>query len=297
VRRKAYVTSTAALLAALASVLAGCTGSGSSDGSPDDSKPQGTTTPAPAPPGKYRTLPEACTQVDQKTLDTMLPGIRTITDRRQREQAYAGTPTLSYETDRRTGCRWTGESPYATDHLLIDFERVVSYDTTVSDDSEAQAVFAAKETDAGVTNPPTPHDTPSGGADVGSGEGLSPDSATGDGTDGSDGESGTDASGDAYLCDAPGGGKDGSGTTGSPAALRPHALDDLGDAAFLDDTCTTPSSATRHRTVTVVFRTSNVIVTVQYDEQPTRPTDVPDSKKMQDTAEDLAHTLVGSLGD
>ncbi len=318
-QRKAYVTSAAALLAAL---LAGCTGCSPDTGtgaSPDDSKQYDAgASAAPAPPGKYRTLPEACSQVDQSTLDSMLPGIKTITDEKQRERAYEGTASLTYETDRRVGCRWTGESPYATDHLVIDFERVVSYDTTVSDDNRAQQVFFSKEADAHIDDPAasTAAATPGETQKADGGEGLSADSTTADedttGTpsDACGGPSAGDSGSDGTTADTDGtdgtdGSDDSDGSNGSDATsgsgpeaadgLRSRTLDGLGDAAFLDDTCAAPSSAARHRTVTVVFRTSNVIVTVEYDEQPSRPDDVPDSKKMQDTAQELAHTLAGKL--
>jgi hypothetical protein len=296
VQRKAYVTGAAAVLAVL---LAGCSSGSGNGASPDDSKPIDATASAPpAPPGKYRTLPEACSQVDHSTLDSMLPGIKAIPDKKQREQAYAGTATLTYETDRRVGCRWSGDSPYATDHLLIDFERVVSYDTTVSDDTRAQQVFTSKETAAQLAGPPAP-----GAARQSAGEGLSPDS----------GDASADPSAD--TCDLPAGpatgAAPGSGSAapgGATSASTPstgaggaqngpgsRVLRGLGDAAFLDDSCTAPASAAGHRTVTVVFRTSNVIVTVEYDEQASRPTDVPDRKKMQDTTQDLAHKLAGKL--
>lgn len=49
--------------------------------------------------------------------------------------------------------------------------------------------------------------------------------------------------------------------------------------------------------MTVVFRTSNVIVTIEYDEQPGRRTDIPDSKEMQDKAQELASSLADGFAD
>ena len=102
-QRKAFVSGTAALLAAL---LAGCTSGSGSGGSTDNSNPgdAGTATVA-AQPGKYRTLPEPCGAVSHDTLDTLLPGIAQLTDRTQREKAYDGDATLTYDTDRKAGCR------------------------------------------------------------------------------------------------------------------------------------------------------------------------------------------------
>jgi hypothetical protein len=124
VQRKAYVSGSAALLAAL---LAGCTGGSGSGGSTDNSNPgeAGTATVA-AQPGKYRTLPEPCGAVSHDTLDSLLPGITQLTDGTRREQAYEGDATQTYDTDRKVGCRWKVESADATDHLFVDFERVVS---------------------------------------------------------------------------------------------------------------------------------------------------------------------------
>ncbi|GHJ34793.1 DUF3558 domain-containing protein [Streptomyces sp. TS71-3] len=299
------MTGSTALLAALVALLAGCTADSGSRDASGDAKPAGAGTSAPpAPPGKYRTLPEPCGEVEKGSLDTMLPGIKTISDEQQRERAYEGSAALTYDTDRRVGCRWSGESPYATDHLLIDFERVVSYDTTVSDDTRAQQVFSTKETDAGLT-PSTPPGKPQKGSS------SSPSASAGAG--GSGGSAMNPDSLDAGDSGVPGGSCAASGTGGSGAPAGPgatgssglsgagvppsRALNGLGDAAFLDDTCSSPSSAARHRTVTVVFRTSNVIVTVQYDEQAGNPTLLPDSKKMQDSAQDLAHELAGRLSD
>lgn len=46
----------------------------------------------------------------------------------------------------------------------------------------------------------------------------------------------------------------------------------------------------------MVFRTSNVIVTLQYEEQPMAVGAVPDSKEMQDRALNLASRLDDALG-
>lgn len=47
--------------------------------------------------------------------------------------------------------------------------------------------------------------------------------------------------------------------------------------------------------MTVAFRTSNVIVTIEYEEQPATVGVVPDSKEMQDKARKLAAQLSDSL--
>lgn len=287
-QRKAYLPGVAALLTAL---LAGCTGGGALGGEPDDSKPGETGgTTAAAEPGKYRTLPEPCGQVDRGTLDSMLPGIEEIPGEEQREKAYEGAPTVTFDTDRRVGCRWKVESSDATHHLFVDFERVVSYDNAVSDDTRATEIYSARAQKADLAEP---SGTPSADADT------NPDADT----DAENDKGGEPSDGAGSGSDKGGSGK-GDGTSGdspgeavTPPGLEPRVLDELGDEAFLDDALTTAGSATRHRTVTVVFRTSNVVVTVEYDEQPGRRTEIPDSKEMQDKAQELAGTLAEGFDD
>ncbi|MES5824310.1 DUF3558 domain-containing protein [Streptomyces sp. RG80] len=264
-QRKAYVPGVAALLVAL---LAGCTGSSDDGGTTDDSNPgDAGTASAVAEPGRYRTLPEPCSAVGESTLDSLLPGIPQIADEDQREKAYEGAPTVTFDTDRKVGCRWKVESTDATDRLLVDLERVVSYDTSVSDDSQAEALFAEKQEAADL---PEPEASESSTSDVSSS--ASPSSSP----------SATSST-----------------ATGSPSAtpsdLQPRILDDLGDEAFLDDALSSSGSTARQRTVTVAFRTSNVIVTIVYEEQPATVGVVPDSEEMQDRARKLASQLADTL--
>ncbi|CAM5523381.1 DUF3558 domain-containing protein [Streptomyces afghaniensis] len=275
-QRKAYAPGIAALLAAL---LAGCTG-GSGDGGPtDDSNPGDTgTASAAAEPGRYRTLPEPCGAVGQSSLDELLPGIRQITDEEQREKAYEGEATVTYDTDRKVGCQWKVDAPQATDHLLVDFERVVSYDNAVSDDSQAEQLFAEKEAAAHLPAPTatestTPGSTPAGGATPAPSGSPSP--------------SGTSSPSPSTSASA----------SATPTDLQPRVLEEVGDEAFLDDELSSSGSTAKQRTVTVAFRTSNVIVTIEYAEQPATVGVVPDSKEMQDKARKLASQLADSLSD
>ncbi|MEV0736188.1 DUF3558 domain-containing protein [Streptomyces sp. NPDC050549] len=272
-QRKAYVPGAAALLMAL---LAGCTSGSGSGGTTDDANPgdAGTATAA-AQPGKYRTLPEPCGAVGQSTLDSLLPGIKQMTDAEQRAAAYAGEATLTYDTDRKVGCRWKVESTDATDHLLVDFERVVSYDNAVSDDSQAKTIFATKETAADL---PEPAASTSAASDS-----ATPSASASASTTPSSSASSSDSA-SASPSDST-----------APAALQPRTLSDLGDEAFLDDALSSSGSTAKQRTVTVVFRTSNVIVTIEYEEQPATVGVVPDSQKMQDRARKLAAQLADSL--
>ncbi|WP_406838315.1 DUF3558 domain-containing protein [Streptomyces sp. AHU1] len=286
-QRKAYVSGAAVLLAA---VLAGCTG-GSGVGSPaPDSKGGDTGTTAPvAQPGKYRTLPEACGAVDHDTLDTLLPGIQEMTDETLQEKAYAGEATLTYDTDRRDGCDWKVASTAATDHLFVDFERVVSYDNTVSDEEKAGELYGARQSGADLPEPAASASAPASGGATPSPSG-SPSGSPSDGASGSAGDNGSGSG-------APSAPSATASPSQTPADLQPRVLDDLGDEAFLDDKLNTGSSTAQQRTVTVVFRTSNVIVTIEYSEQPTSSTDTPDSEEMQDRAQKLARKLASRLND
>ncbi|MEU2897201.1 DUF3558 domain-containing protein [Streptomyces sp. NPDC001273] len=275
-QRKAYVSGVAALLAA---VLAGCTGSSDSGGPSDNSNPgsAGKATQA-AQPGRYATLPEPCGVVDPRTLDELLPGIGEMTDESKREKAYAGEATLTYDTDRKVGCRWKVESAEATDHLLIDFERVVSYDNAVSDDAQAGQLFATKRSEADLPEPVvTSTDSAPPSTEAATGPSSPPSSASSSASSSSPSGS---PSGSPYA---------------APSDLQPRVLEELGDEAFLDDALDSAGSTAQQRTVTVAFRTSNVIVTIEYAEQPMTVGAVPDSKEMQDRARKLASELADSL--
>ncbi|MFJ4366237.1 DUF3558 domain-containing protein [Streptomyces chartreusis] len=286
-QRKAYVSGVAALLAAL---LAGCTGSSDSGGATDDSNPGDTgTATATAEPGRYRTLPEPCGVVGEDTLDSLLPGIQELTDADQQEKAYEGTPTLTYDTDRKIGCRWKVDSADATDHLFVGFERVVSYDTSVSDDSEAEQLFATKQEAADLPEPV------SSDSDTAGGEGTA-------GTDPSGSPSGSPSSPAANsaspsVSSSTSPSASASTDAAGAAELQPRVLEDLGDEAFLDDRLAGSGSTAQQRTVTVAFRTSNVIVTIEYEEQPATVGVVPDSEEMQDRAQKLAARLADALSE
>ena len=277
VQRRVYVPGVAALLAA---VLAGCTGGSGDGGTADNSNPgsAGTATQA-AQPGRYATLPEPCGVVGDRTLEELLPGLRELTDETQREKAYAGEATLTYDTDRKVGCRWKVESAEATDHLLVDFERIVSYDNAVSDDSQAEQLFARKRAAAHL---PEPQATRSGSTGAGSSPSADPSSSPSSSDSPSGSSSPPPSSGSSSASD-------------SPADLQPRLLEGLGDEAFLDDALDSSGSTAQQRTVTVAFRTSNVIVTVEYAEQPAVVGVAPDSKEMQDRARKLASRLADSL--
>ncbi|MEV7714122.1 DUF3558 domain-containing protein [Streptomyces sp. NPDC088270] len=315
----AHVTGTALL----AAFVVGCSADTGTGGSAADGKP-GETSVAAAAPGKYRTLPEPCGAVATSTLKDLLPGAAELSEEQQ-QKVYEGTAAVTYNTDRRVGCNWKSEDPSSSHTLSIDFERVVSYDPAVSDDDRAREVYTKKETSAGLTSPSGSPDSADGGKDGSTdgskGDGKS-DSAK-DSTKGtkSDPPADSDPASHALTTPASTSASEGGSTgatadehtdgntgdttgdtadddTGSSAEnLQPRVLDDLGDSAFLDDLLTRAGSTAQHRTVSVVFRTSNVIVTVEYTEQPAVSTVVPDSKELQEKAQAVARNLVDKFSE
>ncbi|MFJ3586177.1 DUF3558 domain-containing protein [Streptomyces sp. NPDC090127] len=311
-QRQAYVPGLAALGAALVLGLTGCSSGSGSDTGAVDSK-AGPAAPA-APPGRYRTLFEPCGAIPQNTLRDLLPGATLLPDD-EREAVYRGAAAVTYDTDRRVGCSWKADTPDAMHRLRLDIERVVSYDPTVSDDDSAQEVFSRKQVAADLPQPP-----PSPTGTTPSGTPSSPSTGTESGNPGAPGDpsaattsSTTDAATTPTNPDAPAGGSpsgattptgpppetptDSSGTpSGTPTTgLEPRVLEGLGQVAFLDDALSAGGANGRHRTVSVVFRTSNVIVTVEYVEQTTGSAEAPDSQELQEKARNLARLLAERL--
>ncbi|MEU8523217.1 DUF3558 domain-containing protein [Streptomyces sp. NBC_01216] len=280
-QRQAYVPGLTAVSAVLALGLTGCSSGSGTDVTTTDSK-AGPAAPV-AQPGRYRTLFEPCGSVSRAALQDLLPGAAELPDQ-ERDKAYRGTASVTYDSDRRVGCSWKADTPDASHRLALDIERVVSYDPAVSDDVRAQEVFARKQAAANL-----PQAQRSPGAPVspeGSGSPRTPRPPDG---------SATPPPGHTTAPQPP------SGTVAPPQApapttgLEPRTLDGLGEVAFLDDTLTTDASNGRRRTVSVVFRTSNVIVTVEYLAQTAGATDAPDSAELQEKARNLARLLVDRL--
>lgn len=301
-QRRAYVPGaarTAAVLTALLATigLSGCTSSASNAGL-DDGKSGDSGAPVAAAPGKYRTLPEACGSVDSKTLRTLLPGAD------EDAEVYDGQATVTYDTDRRVGCRWKLETGSGTRYLTIDFERVVSYDPTVSDDDQAKDRYEKKAAAVHLPGASASPDTPSGSPSKSASK-ESSSASSGSGTSGTSGISGNDvpgnggSKGDDSATEDPKSGTSGTDTSGDADGAEttaPRRLDDLGDDAFLDDQLITTDSGI-HRDVTVVFRSSNVIATIEYDQWSTDKTHIPSSEELQVNAEDLAQELTGRLNE
>ncbi|MFB7261274.1 DUF3558 domain-containing protein [Streptomyces nojiriensis] len=261
-------------LAAGAAGLTGCTG-GSSGGSTSDSKAGGSSA-APAQPGKYRSLPAPCKAgADSKKLKGMLPAGDSLTPE-QRDQMYAGVADASYDGDRHVGCRWTGQSPEETRLLAVGFERVVSYDRTASsDDDKAKQVYVRRLTDAKLPFPgPTASPTPAAPTPAAPDPAAPPQSTPAPGGP------------------APGAPASPAASPSAPVELGSRVLEGLGSDAFLEDKLSPAgASAAQSRTVRIVFRTSNVIVTIEYSVQPALPGTVPPSTETQDKARQLAQAL------
>ncbi|MFJ1678890.1 MULTISPECIES: DUF3558 domain-containing protein [unclassified Streptomyces] len=300
-------------IALMAALVVGCSASTGTGGSAPDSKP-GEATVAAAAPGKYRTLLDPCRAVAPSSLKDLLPGAAELPEDQQ-QKVYDGTATVTYDTDRRVGCRWKSEAPGSSHTLFVDFERVVSYDPSVSDDDRAREVYAKKEAAAGLssdadaaTSDSTKKQTlPATDPASDSASGLASHALSGPAAKGKKTDEPTDDSTDGNGHASTDGGKaddTGTGTAGSSGdsegsdeSLLPRTLDGLGDSAFLNDLLTRAGSTAKNRTVSVVFRTSNVIVTIQYTEQPTVSTVVPDSKELQERARSLAQKLVDKFSE
>ncbi|MET9698913.1 DUF3558 domain-containing protein [Streptomyces sp. NPDC006529] len=282
----------------LTALLAGCTGGGGT-GTTTDSKAGGGT-PVAAPPGKYRSLPSPCKAVDGKRLRAMLPAAATLTSP-QRDQLYAGAADTSYDGDRRVGCRWKAQTPEETRLLSVGFERVVSYDrATSSDDAKTRQVYERRLTDAHLPAPVPPSGPTPGASATTPAPGTAPSGAPAPGTAAQPATTAQPATAPPATAPAPGTPATGApapSATPTPPELGSRVLDGLGDAAFVEDRLSAAGSAAQARTVRIVFRTANVIVTVEYSVQPALPGGVPSSAETQEEARQVAQALVERFND
>ncbi|MFI1161675.1 hypothetical protein [Streptomyces sioyaensis] len=288
--RKSFVPGAALVAAAALAVgLTGCTGGSGPDGSGADAKDGGAASSNPAAePGRYQTLPEACGLPSRSAIRGMLPGDGQPLSDAEADKVYGGQADITYDTDRRVGCRWTRETTAGTRHIGLDIQRVVSYDGAVSDDDKAQGIYDDKELAAqipsGAGSPSPTASSPSASKD----KSQDNDKGTGAVPNGASSPKGKAPSGSPSPTSDPS--AEPSGST------APRVLDGLADAAFLNDKLVTADSGV-HRDVTVVFRTSNVIVTLTYDQWSTDKTMLPDSQELQDKARSLAGDLADNLSE
>ncbi|WP_171169892.1 hypothetical protein [Streptomyces sp. I05A-00742] len=296
-QRRAYrlVAAPAALAAAavLAAGLTGCSGGSGGMGGDDDPKPgPGESAPPTAEPGKYHSLPEPCGYVSRETLRRMLPGGGEEGDQAA-EELYRGQPTITYDADRRVGCRWNQETPDGTRRLSVDFERVVSYQAGVSDEERAQQLYNKLSDDAHIpasssvtpSSPPSSLPAPPSGGKGGPKGPKDPKDPKGAKEKAKNEPRTTDASSRPATTATPPAQPPGGGPE-----LGSRALDDVGDNAFVSDKLVSGGSGA-HRDVTVVFRSANVLVTIVYHQQPTDRTSVPSSQDLQGKAHVLAREI------
>lgn len=297
-RARTFVTS-AALVAALTGILSACTGSSDSGGDGGETQPGGTSaSEAPAAPGKYRTLPEPCGEVSLDTLEEMLPGAEPDggddgSGSSASPSPYEGEASVTYDTDRRVGCTWQSATSLGSRHLTVDFERVVSYDPAVSDDEQTDQLYAERAQKAGVdpsADPTETEDSEDSEDTETPGGGEEPGGATPDGGKNTGESPGADPSGS--PSDAP------SDSPSVDEALPSRTLDGIGDAAFLDDELVSSKSGrATHRDIKLVFRTANVLVTVEYTQSVADERRTPDSAELQEQAQELARQLAGTFDD
>ncbi|GAA2416798.1 hypothetical protein GCM10010420_53830 [Streptomyces glaucosporus] len=303
-QRKGYAAG-AVLVAVLAAGSVSCTGSSAPGVSAADSKSGSVSAEAvTAPPGTYRDLPEPCGAVGVDVLREMLPGAEDDASAERdgggTPSAYEGEQAVTYDNDRRVGCRWKSSTGLGSRHLLVDFERVVSYDPAVSDDERAARLYEDMALKAGIpTAPAAQEESPEAEEPEGTAtEGDAPDSEeTGKAAETEDaGETGGTEDGAET-----GAAESGEPEVATPQAtsdtdLAPRPLEGVGDAAYIDDELVTADSGV-HRDITLVFRTGNVIVTVRYEQWLTDRRRLPDSAELQEKALKLAGELAGRFED
>jgi hypothetical protein len=202
-------------------------------------------------------LPEPCGAVSASTLKSLVPDA----------SDYAGEAELTYDTDRRVGCGWTGRTDEGNRYLHVDFLRVVSYDTAVSDETQATTDYDEKMTTAGIEST------------TASASATATASATASATVSGSPSASTTTS---------------TSPSASPSAYLPRTLDGLGDNAYIDDVLTTRDSGV-HRDITLVFRKANVLVTVEYSQWSTDNSVIPTSPDLQDGARKVAAELAHQL--
>jgi len=258
--------------------LAACTAGSAADGSASDSKSSSVGSSAsPLPPGKYQTLPQPCTSVDPDTLKKLVPNAAD----------YSGTESLTYDTDRLVGCSWgSTATDGTTSSLSVDLERVVSYDPAVSDEVQAETDFEQKAAAAQIPLPtPSSSDSATPSQTATTPSSTPTGTSTGTSTDASGGL-GTD-SGTSTPATTP---TSSTGTTANPD-LAPRLLTNLGDAAYINDVLAIPATTGPHRTVTLVFRTANVVVSITYSQVSPADSEAPRSVDLQEGAQQVAGQL------
>ncbi len=148
--------------AALAAGLTGCTGGSSADGDAADAKSGGADRIEPAPTrAATRPCPRPAGCRRARHPPDMLPGAGQLPDGHRGAEGLRrpGRHHLRHRPPRRLPLD-PRDAPRRTRHLGLDIQRVVSYDSAVSDDDKAQAIYGKKELAAripsGGTGSPSP---------------------------------------------------------------------------------------------------------------------------------------------
>lgn len=221
----------AALAMALTGSLTACSGGSDGDGG-DDTKPGDSSAASGPAPGKYQTLPEPCGTIHTGTLKGLLPGAEgsqgggdsSDSGRGATTSPYQGEPSVTYDTDRRVGCHWKSATSMSTRHLSVDLERVVSYDSSTSDDEQAGQLYTERASQAGIPGAGDDASKDDGGSDDGGAAGSEKsDSGSGRKTDDESGKKTQDAgkSGE----DGAGSGSDKDGSTHKKTDGGSHGKD------------------------------------------------------------------------
>jgi hypothetical protein len=164
---------------------------------------------------------------------------------------YSGTESLTYDTGRRVGCAWHSATPAGSSRSLT-----VDFERVVSyDPGVSDEVQAEADFDQRAQAASIPLTPPGGTAAT-----TAPAAPTGTG--------------------APDGSPD----------YAPRRLTNVGNAAFIDDVLTTPAAGP-HRTVTLVFRTANVVVSVAYAAAEPAGAEPPSSADLQKGVQQVAAEL------
>ena len=246
---------------------------------------------SPAPPGRYRTLPEPCGSVDVGTLKKLLPGAGAAESEGDGEGSGKGrraAPTPPRSRARRRHVRHGPsrrlplegrEQSRTPDHLAVDFERVVSYDPAVSDDEQASSSSTTSGPGRRRSRPRAALPRTTAAKDPAATKATKPPTRM-------TAARATAARPTARGATARAEVRNPTVTPLSPG--RPRRIPHLRLTPTSRPVCSTTSATGLYRrqvghrrlrrppaTVTLVFRTSNVIATVEYDQRLTRQATYP----------------------
>ena len=266
---------TPAVAALLAAALTACTGSSDAVTARTPSR----AIPAPAPPSAQPGRTDAARALRRRRPGTLgpaaCPALRQSSPdgRPAARQAVRGRADATYDTDRKVGCRWKAQSTDGHATTSASTSSASSRTTTPSATTSRRRSSSRRRRRRPDLPEPTPLrrlPTTDGDAEA-EDEPRTPPRRNGESGRGRRrGRPVTPAS-DILRTDA----EATSERTPPPPAgprrpLQPRILDDLGDEAFLDDELNSSVTPAAHGDCGLPH--ANVIVTIEYDEQPTTTT-------------------------